>query len=181
MNHKKPYPSAEAAARSKAGRRPGAIVITDCPCGEIHVDKPRAVASVPAPRKPPRDTGPDELTRLAVLKRDRLQCVRCGRPCGPKVGEYSLQHRVARGVGGDNETWNLILLCGSATTLCHGEVEAKSDPRDLARGYRLESWQDPAAESVFIATDADGGGLTRWLSDDGEYLEQNPTEDEAAA
>ena len=36
-----------------------------------------------------------------------------------------------------------------------------------ARGYWLESWQDPRAEPVMIA--GEDGGVTVWLTDDGGY------------
>lgn len=195
----KPYATREAALASKRAQADGVFVPEDpCRCESFHVAKglPPVVLPVPAPRTPaddelpadrvkktgarksPRYTGPNNLTRLAVLKRDGLQCVRCGCPAGPEAGPYSIQHRIARGVGGTNIIQNLLLLCGSATTLCHGAVESKSDPHDLARGYRLESWQDPAAEPVMIVTSPDGGGITVWLSDDGEYLLEQPEPDD---
>ena len=118
-----------------------------------------------------RNTGPTLKTRLIVLNRDRWACARCGAPAGPATGTYSIQHRKARGVGGDNSLPNLLLLCGSATTGCHGEVEGR-DPHDLARGYRLESWQDPAAEPVMYS---DGGsGFTAWLLPDGSFSFEAP-------
>jgi len=119
-----------------------------------------------AAHKPQRDTGPSRKTRALVLARDGYHCVRDGRPAGPGIGPYSIQHRKARGVGGDNSLPNLLLLCGSATTLCHGEVESRQDPHDLAAGYRLESWQDPAAEGVMYM-ERDGGDFTAWLLPDG--------------
>lgn len=123
--------------------------------------------------RPLRDTGPDPKTRALVLVRDGYQCVRCGCPAGPEIGQYSLQHRKARGVGGDNSLPNLILLCGSATTGCHGAVEARKDPHDLAAGYRLESWQDPAAEGVMYASEH-GSGVTLWLDADGGLSPEPP-------
>ena len=54
----------------------------------------------------------------------------------------------------------------------HGEVEAR-DPHDLARGYRLESWQDPAAEPVMYF-DQDGSGFTAWLLEDGTFSFEAP-------
>lgn len=134
------------------------------------------VETAPPLRKPPRDTGPDRKTRALVLERDGFQCVRCGKPCGPRVGPYSLQHRKARGVGGDSSIPNLVLLCGTATTGCHGEVESR-DPQtrreDQARGYRLESWQDPATEGVMYASEH-GSGVTLWLHADGTLSPDGP-------
>lgn len=120
---------------------------------------------IPAP-KAQRDTGPDRKTRGLVLARDNFQCVACGRPVGGACTWWSLQHRVARGQGGSNEPWNLIAMCGSATTGCHGRCEAR-DREMQARGYWLESWQDPRTEAVMIC--GEGGGVTVWLTADGRY------------
>lgn len=64
--------------------------------------------------------------REAVLERDGYACTRCGvaiqRPF------YSLQHRDARGLGGSrlrHTMDNLVTLCGSGTTKCHGHVESQ--------------------------------------------------------
>lgn len=130
------------------------------------------VIQIPQQRTP-RDTGPGKVTRKLVLERDGYQCVRCGRPAGPGIGVYSLQHRVARGVGGGNSPANLIVLCGTATTLCHGEVEAKRDPHDLEAGYRLGSTQDPGAEAVMLASEH-GSGVTKYLTEDGGYSDDPP-------
>ena len=76
-------------------------------------------------------------------------------------------------MGGDNSLPNLILLCGTATTLCHGEVEGRQIREDLAAGYRLESWQDPAAEGVMYASEH-GSGITMWLEADGGLTQDAP-------
>jgi hypothetical protein len=125
-------------------------------------------------RKRPRDTGPSPAVRTRVLKRDGYRCVRCGRPAGPGIGSYSIQHRVARSTGGGNTYPNLILLCGSATTGCHGDVEARH-PADLAAGYRLESWQDPAAEPVTLHSHCYGHSRVVWLTSDGQYSRTPPS------
>lgn len=135
------------------------------------------VIQIPQQRTP-GGTGPGKVTRKLVLERDGYQCVRCGRPAGPGIGVYSLQHRVARGVGGGNSPANLIVLCGSATTLCHGEVEAKRDPHDLEAGYRLESTQDPGTEAVMLASEH-GSGVTKYLTEDGGYSDYPPGGDVA--
>lgn len=100
--------------------------------------------------------------RMFVLKRDRGLCVRCGEPTRP--GNYSLQHRVARGMGGSRHAARscaLILLCGSATTGCHGWVEANpATARQL--GYRVPTGTDPATWPVRRSD-----GRTWLLTDDG--------------
>lgn len=101
-------------------------------------------------------TGPDQRIRQLVMERDAFQCVKCGNPVSgePGVG-FSLQHRIPRGMGGSrdprlNLPSNLILLDGSGTTGCHGEVESN---RAAARegGYLLWRSQNPADEPVTVA------------------------------
>lgn len=140
-------------------------------CGGYHLSEIKSAATARAAT--PKDTGPDHKTRAVVLQRDGYQCARCGRPCGPGIGPYSLQHRKARGVGGDSSAPNLVLLCGTATTQCHGEVETRHDPHDLEAGYRLESWQDPLAEGVMYF-ERDAAGLTAWLLPDGGLNFEGP-------
>lgn len=138
----------------------GDYQMAECPCGGWHLT-PKAKSAPRAKAAAPRDTGPDRATRAAVLRRDGFACARCGKPCGPGIAAYSLQHRKARGVGGDSSAPNLLLLCGTATSPdCHAAVESRCCPDDQAKGYRLESWQDPAAEAVVYFEHPDGGGFT---------------------
>lgn len=58
--------------------------------------------------------------RAAVLERDGYQCARCGRPC---VYDHSIHHRIL-GNRKDMRASNLVTLCGSGTTGCHGWVHA---------------------------------------------------------
>ena len=161
------YATVEAAMASKRGLS-GGYEAVPCACGGARLvpAKPAAVALAGPPKRAPTDTGPDARTRKIILERDGWTCVRCGKPCGPGVAPYSLQHRVARGVGGGNDLFNLILLDGSALTECHGEVESRKYPADLTRGYRLESWQNPAIEPVAYF-DQDYGHVLAWLDADG--------------
>jgi hypothetical protein len=86
-------------------------------------------------------TGISPLTRETVHTRDDITCQWCGLRVNPHHGRYSLQHRLARGMGGSsnsriNSPENLVFMCGSATTGCHGHVE--SHPTEAAaRGFRL--------------------------------------------
>lgn len=119
--------------------------------------------------KPKPNTGPDRTTRELVLERDSYQCVSCGLPITGQ--QFSLQHRKARGVGGDNAPSNLIVLCGSATSPggCHLAAEQRqAESRDL--GYWVLSWQDPAQIPVMHAT---YGRV--WLTDTGEVSYSPPT------
>lgn len=75
----------------------------------------------------PRSTGPTLATRNGVLARDHHVCQRCGRRLD--AVDYSLQHRRPRGRGGSslpyiNQATNLVAMCGSATTGCHGFITA---------------------------------------------------------
>lgn len=91
------------------------------------------------------------ITKQTVLQRDNWTCVRCGRYVGP-FGDYSIHHRRPRAMGGTKRPEtdlpaNLITLCGSGTTGCHGQVESR---REDARAAGLLLWQSqtPSAEPV---------------------------------
>jgi len=90
------------------------------------------------------------------MERDQYRCVRCGNPVTGDPGvDYSLQHRIPRGMGGSkdprlNLPSNLILFCGSGTSGCHGEVESKrAEARDA--GYLVWRSQNPAEVPVTVA------------------------------
>lgn len=96
--------------------------------------KPRATATVSSRGPVPM---PGWLAEY-VLVRAGWRCDRCGRPVG-EIG-YSRQHRRARGMGGRADgsihtPGNVVVLCGSATTGCHGFVEFG----ERAQGER-EGW-----------------------------------------
>ncbi|MGW1675973.1 hypothetical protein [Saccharopolyspora sp. NPDC002376] len=76
-------------------------------------------------------------------------CERCGCALGTNV-----HHRRPRGAGGSkdlatNLPSNLLLLCGSGTTGCHGWIESH---RSIAyrNGWLLHSWQTPIETPVRI-------------------------------
>ena len=105
-------------------------------------------------------------TRILVADRDRWRCVRCGRDLSD--GSGNLQHRRARGMGGTrkvdvNGPENLILLCGSGTTGCHGHVESHREEARRA-GWAVSQADDPGRVPVtypggrFLLT-ADGGRI----------------------
>lgn len=86
---------------------------------------------------------PTALRRL-VYDRDEGRCQRCARHC--LSGVHSLQHRRPRQMGGDrnaNTPANLVLLCGSGTTGCHGHVE-HNRTEALEQGWLVHRWDDPA-------------------------------------
>ena len=120
-----------------------------------------------------RDTGPSRKVRDLVLARDNSQCVGCGRPVADGYTWWSLQHRVARGVGGDNSPCNLVVLCGSATSQgCHRLCEDR-DREMHDRGLWLRSDEDPGLVPVMIASEH-GSGVTAWLTEAGTYLFEAP-------
>jgi hypothetical protein len=117
-------------------------------------------------RKAPKNTGPDQKTRGLVLARDDFQCVACGKTVGGAFTWWSLQHRKARGVGGDNNPVNLIALCGSATSEgCHRRCEDR-DPDMRACGYWVESWENPALVPVLYFSQ----GIRAFLTAEGGLL-----------
>ena len=76
---------------------------------------------------------PDERTRRLVQRRDAWKCARCGRDAGTHWSGDSIHHRRPRSHPwpGLHQPANLLLLCGSGTTGCHGWVHAHP-----ARAYR---------------------------------------------
>jgi len=94
-------------------------------------------------------TGISRATRALVISRDRGCCCVCGRYAGPCP---NVHHRRNRGSGGSRNPSlglppNLLVVCGSGTTLCHGDL---TDNRDRARALdcgwivSLNSAADPA-------------------------------------
>lgn len=69
--------------------------------------------------------------------RDYRRCVRCG-----VIGAHNRHHRLLRSQGGRDLGSNLISLCGSGTTGCHGWVHA--NPEQAQRGgWVVRSDMDP--------------------------------------
>lgn len=134
------------------------------------VSAKRAAASGKPAR--PRDTGPARTTRDLVMERDDFRCVVCGRSIFA-VPEWSIHHRRNRGSGGSsdpriNAPSNLLLVCGSGTTFCHGDLTDNAQ-RDaaLTAGWvvSLNSKQDPAEVPVLHSQYGpvllgDDGGVT---------------------
>ncbi|KFI67726.1 gp77 phage protein [Bifidobacterium magnum] len=88
-------------------------------------------------------------TRDIIAERDNGCCVRCGKYC---IGQTaSIHHRKRRSQANKRERdqpQNLVLLCGTGTTGCHGWAHANvADAQTM--GYLLHSWEDPAARPVY--------------------------------
>lgn len=88
----------------------------------------------------------------AVDTRDMQCCVRCG--LSLHVSHGSRHHRQSRRFG-DHSAANLVLLCGSGTTGCHGWVHAHPAlSREI--GLIVPSWADPKSVPLYL------GHLRRW-------------------
>lgn len=113
-----------------------------------------------------RDTGPDRTTRELVLERDEYRCVVCG--IGIIGIRASIHHRRNRGSGGSsdpliNAPSNLLTVCGTGTTGCHGWIGA-SPAEALEAGYVVSLNSQEATADVPVLHAALGGVF---LLDDG--------------
>ena len=174
------YATEDQARHSKRGLTDGAVVIP-CAlgCGGWHVALPRPeaparegkITSAAKGRKAPRYTGPDELTRAAVLLRDKAACVCCGISVIGRI--WSIQHRKRRSQGGGNCTCSLITVLGDGTRGCHARIDSRIDPEDEEKGYTVRSWRIPALVSVMVF-DNSGGGVSLYPTCDGEWSSALP-------
>lgn len=89
-----------------------------------------------------------------VWARDNSSCFLCVQPLTRGAGDYSVHHRRPRGMGGSkdpatNSPANLLLLCGSGTTGCHGLVEANR-AWALEKGLVVSQGRDPADVEITV-------------------------------
>lgn len=109
----------------------------------------------------------DRLAYDTAMQRDAMTCQRCHR--GQPVTRH---HRKNRSQGGKTTPANLLLLCGTGTTGCHGYVT--DHPREAWReGVSVPSWARPedwphrrwipdrygVHRPVWVVYDNDGGWL----------------------
>jgi hypothetical protein len=105
------------------------------------------------PRVRRRRTGPVGTVVSIVFVRDGGRCVRCGVSVNGERGiSWSLHHRRPRRAGGDrrpeaNSPANLVVLCGSGTTGCHGWVESNR-AEALSAGWLLHGHEEPTEMPV---------------------------------
>lgn len=99
---------------------------------------------------------PNASTKLLVRARAHDRCERCGSELdGWDGGSY--HHRRIKGMGGDrrpetNLPANLLLLCGSGTTRCHGWVHAGGNrAAALEGGWLVSRWALPGEQPVVLA------------------------------
>jgi hypothetical protein len=134
--------------------------VYECRHGWHHLTSQRDSSSANVPRA----------TRDLIKLRDDWHCSVCGRVLFDGV-EWSIHHRRNRGSGGSskasiNRPSNLLLVCGSALSLCHGDLTSNRDRGEyLAAGWvvSLNSAQDPAEVPVrhalfgLVLLDDEGG------------------------
>jgi hypothetical protein len=121
-----------------------------------------------------RRTGPDSRTVDVVLERAQHSCEICGLGVlGRRGVDWSVHHRRPRQMGGTrwsgcNLPSNLMIVCGSGTTGCHGVTESHRSGA-VAGGWLVLSREDPAKVAVLITRD-------RWLylDNQGAYAEGPP-------
>lgn len=136
----------------------------------------RRTSGKPKPRRP---TGPTTTTREIVWARAGGRCEVCGSPIAGVLG-FSLHHRHPRRMGGSrrpelNSPANLILLCGSGTTGCHGRIEANRE-RAYEDGLLLHDGATPTEVPVMLADPYSPSQWPRlvWLTDEATYTEEPP-------
>lgn len=127
-----------------------------------------------AKRPRARDTGPSQATKDVVWARAGGRCEVCGGSLAGVQG-FSRHHRHPRRMGGSrrpelNTPANIILICGSGTTGCHGRIESN---RTLAygEGLLLHDGADPTRVPVLLMC-----GLV-YLAVDGTYASTVPDKD----
>ena len=105
-----------------------------------------------------------------IKARDFDGCAHCG------IDDDTLvpQHRANRGHGGvksRNRLSNIVTLCSAFNGLVEADADAAQEAR--MRGWKLESWQDPLFEPVWITSQ------NKWflLDDDGGSVELLDWED----
>jgi hypothetical protein len=128
-----------------------------------------------------RSRGPSQHVRGQVIERAGGRCEWCG---GQSTWGVSVHHRQPRGMGGSrkvhvNAAANLMLLCGSGTTGCHGWVE--SHRREAVTwGLLVPRPGLPSVTPVFYRRTEwvlldDNGGVHSWTPDDGADDVENET------
>ena len=92
--------------------------------------------------------------RDKVLERDRYCCALCGRSI--QGAQYSLHHRRGRGGAAPHTPENLITLCGSGISGCHGEVH-RNPAASYASGFMVRRLGILSPEEVPLVDKAGNG------------------------
>lgn len=113
------------------------------------------------------------VTRQTVIGRAQQRCESCG-SASQYLG-WSVHHRKPRGMGGTSlvssaSPANLLLLCGSGTTGCHGWFENHRTEAKV-QGILVPRHAEPTKVPVYYRS--------RWvlLTDDGDLLPADPPDD----
>ena len=98
--------------------------------------------------------------RELVLARDEWSCLRCGRDIS--YDAYSIHHRKGRSGPNADCPSNLVTLCGTGTTGCHGYIEShRAESYDQGWLVRRLGADVPAEVPIT------GGDLAVFLKPDG--------------
>jgi hypothetical protein len=109
-------------------------------------------------------------TVARVLARAGWGCERCGVDLqGARGSGWSIHHRRPRGMGGTrrpdtNSPANLLAVCGSGNTACHGEIESNR-AHAQENGWLVPQVLNPAEVAVLIC-----GERWRYLNELGDYV-----------
>lgn len=103
-----------------------------------------------------RGTGPSTRTKQLVADRAGYCCEVCGLALHDGLGwreAHSFHHRRPRAMGGTrdkvaNSPANLLLLCGSGITGCHGRIERERSTAFIY-GWLVRQGDDPAQAPVW--------------------------------
>lgn len=119
-------------------------------------------------------SGPSAEVVALLFQRDFSTCAVCGELVfGERGTDWSVQHRLRRGMGGTRRPWinlpsNLVLLHGSGTTECHGEVESN---RSWAEEFGWRVVDGVLPPSLVMVMHA-GHGRWVYLTDDGLVVDE---------
>jgi hypothetical protein len=100
---------------------------------------------------------------MQILSRANFSCEYCGKYDTTANGMWSVHHRKPRGMGGSksseaNSPMNLLLLCGSGVTGCHGYFES-----NRTEGYEKKVLLRQSDEMSPYFTDKKG---VEWMLDE---------------
>lgn len=100
--------------------------------------------------------------RKALAGRSNGICEVCGR-----ASATNAQHRKNRSQGGSWDLSNLLHVCGSGTTGCHGLIHA-NPLKSYANGWSIRQALTPADMPALVFTPL--GRVYVWLRDDGTWV-----------
>lgn len=109
-------------------------------------------------------------TRKALHERAQDCCERCG-----VHGANNAHHRRNQSQGGPDRLSNLLLLCGSGTTGCHGFVTT-NPTMSILHGWTVPRGEDPAEYLLLRFDLVAGKRVLVTLDDDGNihpHTEEN--------